>query len=174
MERANFGGLDKLINARKGLGETNLSVAEYLLKRVIDENHTAKITYQVCSALSYLHSHGVVHRDIKPAVRRVFARCKTNLMAEFAQNILVMNTDPLHVKLADFGFAKSTVLHGHLEVRLISRGSNFLRRSDHPKMRRLWWVRLRIWLRKYSLAQVPMTFWWTALRSEPLYSSCKL
>jgi serine/threonine protein kinase len=43
--------------------------------------------WQICSALSYLHSINIMHRDIKP------------------ENIMV---DPitLNVKLIDFGFSK--------------------------------------------------------------------
>jgi serine/threonine protein kinase len=48
------------------------------------------VLYQGLSALTYLHGQTVpiVHRDIKPA------------------NILVKSLEPLHVKLADFGFSR--------------------------------------------------------------------
>ena len=44
-----------------------------------------KITIGICDALDYIHTHGVVHRDMKP------------------ENIMVDDAD--HVKLIDFGIA---------------------------------------------------------------------
>jgi calcium/calmodulin-dependent protein kinase I len=58
-------------------------------RKVFPEREASKIFFQVISALGYLHSMGIVHRDIKP------------------DNLLLTTTsDDAVVKLADFGFAK--------------------------------------------------------------------
>lgn len=49
--------------------------------------HIATLTYNVLSALKYLHSAEVLHRDLKPA------------------NILI--NEDCSVKVADFGLARS-------------------------------------------------------------------
>jgi serine/threonine-protein kinase len=77
-------------------GDTQYIAMEYLeghtleqiISRQLEFNFrlAAKIVYQVCSALSYAHRHGIVHRDIKPA------------------NIMVMEN--FHVKVMDFGIAR--------------------------------------------------------------------
>jgi CHASE2 domain-containing sensor protein/tRNA A-37 threonylcarbamoyl transferase component Bud32 len=60
---------------------------EQIIRRQLELNFkiAAKIVFQVCSALSYAHRHGIVHRDIKPA------------------NIMVLEN--FHVKVMDFGIA---------------------------------------------------------------------
>ncbi|KAJ8518308.1 hypothetical protein ONZ45_g4597 [Pleurotus djamor] len=54
----------------------------------LSEAAAKHITYQMCDALSYIHSEGVAHRDLKP------------------ENILLTNDTPPRVKVADFGLAK--------------------------------------------------------------------
>jgi len=55
----------------------------------LTQDITREAARQVLGGLAYLHEHVVVHRDIKPS------------------NILVFATDPLLVKIADFGYAKN-------------------------------------------------------------------
>lgn len=59
-------------------------------KKLIPIMHTKVYMYQICRALSYIHSLGVCHRDIKP------------------QNLL-LNARTHDVKLCDFGSAKVLV-----------------------------------------------------------------
>jgi serine/threonine protein kinase len=50
----------------------------------------AEYFVQICRALDVAHQQGIVHRDLKPA------------------NIFVVDEEPLHLKLMDFGIAKVT------------------------------------------------------------------
>ncbi|RXW25644.1 hypothetical protein EST38_g233 [Candolleomyces aberdarensis] len=62
---------------------------EYILKRGgLGEDDAKHITYQICDALSYIHSQGITHRDLKP------------------ENVLLTKDEPPVVKVADFGLAK--------------------------------------------------------------------
>lgn len=66
-----------------------------LEKNKLTEDEAKPIFYQIASALSYLHSMGIIHRDIKP------------------ENILVLHElDPLTnipiIKILDFGLSKQT------------------------------------------------------------------
>ncbi|KAK0505371.1 kinase-like domain-containing protein [Armillaria luteobubalina] len=61
------------------------------------EDEAKFIVWQICDALSYLHSFGITHRDIKPA------------------NILLSGHLPPLVKLSDFGLAK--VVDDHTMLR---------------------------------------------------------
>lgn len=58
------------------------------LKGRLSEATAARVMYQICSGLAYMHLNDVCHRDIK------------------CENVLLMSTEPLNVKIADFGFAK--------------------------------------------------------------------
>lgn len=56
--------------------------------RPVPECELLVIMAQLCEALRYLHSHGVTHQDLK------------------CENILVQSIHPMHVQIADFGYAQ--------------------------------------------------------------------
>jgi len=58
------------------------------LKGRLNEPLAARVMYQICSGLAYMHLNDICHRDIK------------------CENVLLMSTEPLNIKIADFGFAK--------------------------------------------------------------------
>ncbi|KAJ4490920.1 Pkinase-domain-containing protein [Lentinula aciculospora] len=63
---------------------------EYILSNSgVSEQTTQHIAYQLCLALSYVHSLGIAHRDLKPEVR-------CDLLG-----------NPPNIKVADFGLAKA-------------------------------------------------------------------
>ncbi|WP_206779434.1 serine/threonine-protein kinase, partial [Frankia sp. EI5c] len=53
-----------------------------------------EVLRQLAAALAFLHGHGVVHRDVKPA------------------NLLVEQVDPIQIRLADYGIARILDLPG--------------------------------------------------------------
>jgi serine/threonine protein kinase len=57
-------------------------------KKKFQENDAAEAVFQMLLALNYIHSHGIVHRDIK------------------LENFLYDFKDSDHLKLIDFGFSK--------------------------------------------------------------------
>ena len=54
----------------------------------IGEDATQVITKQILEGIAYVHNLGISHRDLKP------------------DNILIMQDDPILVKITDFGLAK--------------------------------------------------------------------
>lgn len=55
------------------------------------EREAAKIVFEICLAIEFLHSHDIAHRDLKP------------------ENLLYTSAEPNAIlKLTDFGFAKET------------------------------------------------------------------
>ena len=78
------------------------------LKDVCDKNYRGpvlpalppdeNVLYQIACGLNYIHSKKLVHRDIKP------------------ENILISLTDPVRMKIADFGLSKHTSDRGTFAV----------------------------------------------------------
>lgn len=67
----------------------NGDMFDYLAKwKALPEYEAKHFMYQLLTAVEYLHSQNVVHRDIK------------------AENCLVASAEPLQIKLADFGFSR--------------------------------------------------------------------
>lgn len=59
-----------------------------IYNRNLDRNQIRNIMVQICSALAYLHSKNIMHRDVKP------------------ENVMI-NPATQEIKLIDFGFAKT-------------------------------------------------------------------
>lgn len=60
----------------------------------IDERRVQRLTFDLVSALYYLHSHRILHRDLKP------------------QNILLDRDE--RAKLCDFGLARNMTMETHV------------------------------------------------------------
>ncbi|RBR04170.1 uncharacterized protein FIESC28_11619 [Fusarium coffeatum] len=63
-------------------------IPQSLQPRGFDEQGVVDVLIQISSALIHMHAEGISHRDVKP------------------DNILVLGSRPMHVKLADFGTAR--------------------------------------------------------------------
>ncbi len=66
------------------------SLADRVERGALQPAEVVSIARQTATALAAAHDRGVIHADVTPS------------------NILVMGTDPLHVKLVDFGLAQLT------------------------------------------------------------------
>lgn len=77
-----------------------VTLKDYIaIKKVLAWKEAVRFTMEICSGLSAAHSHGIIHRDIKP------------------QNIIV--TEEGQVKVADFGIARgvsSSTVHANESV----------------------------------------------------------
>jgi serine/threonine protein kinase len=63
------------------------SLADRVSREALQPADVVTIARQLAAALATVHDHGVVHADVTPS------------------NALIINNDPLHVKLIDFGLA---------------------------------------------------------------------
>ncbi|KAI8094833.1 kinase-like domain-containing protein [Gilbertella persicaria] len=57
--------------------------------KFLDEDTTRFIFWQLFTAIKFLHKNNIAHRDLKP------------------ENVLLANRETLHIKVSDFGLAKS-------------------------------------------------------------------
>ena len=71
------------------------SLSQFCRAQPLSFEHTLEYTKQVCSALSYAHSRGVLHRDVKPS----------NIM---------LSSDRRTMKLLDFGTARLLDANGSI------------------------------------------------------------
>ena len=74
----------------------------------------AQVLYQIACGLNYIHSKKLVHRDIKP------------------ENILISLTDPVRMKIADFGLSKDTNTRGTFTVSGIKGTLNWIAPECFP------------------------------------------
>lgn len=76
-----------------------IDLHRYLAYNKLSEGHVQKLCWEILSALYYLHSNRVLHRDLKP------------------QNILLNNFenfDNVEAKLCDFGLARNMTSETYL------------------------------------------------------------
>lgn len=98
LEAVDHPNICQLVESFKDEATINL-VLEYLAggdlldhivsRNGVSEEEARRYTFQLCSALRYLHAKNIAHRDLKP------------------ENILLTDDNPPVVKIADFGLAKA-------------------------------------------------------------------
>ena len=82
----------------------NSGITEEPLENEINENILREVAWQVLKALNYLHSHYIVHKDIKP------------------ENILITEGKQFGIKLIDFGITVN--INGYNEEDIFLTGTN--------------------------------------------------
>lgn len=76
-----------------------IDLHRFMAYNQLSEKQAQKLTWNLLSALYYLHSNRVLHRDLKP------------------QNILLnnyQNVDEIEAKLCDFGLARKMTMETYL------------------------------------------------------------
>eukprot|EP00672_Neobodo_designis_P023517 CAMPEP_0174830346 /NCGR_PEP_ID=MMETSP1114-20130205/2469_1 /TAXON_ID=312471 /ORGANISM="Neobodo designis, Strain CCAP 1951/1" /LENGTH=393 /DNA_ID=CAMNT_0016064141 /DNA_START=131 /DNA_END=1312 /DNA_ORIENTATION=- len=109
LQRVHHENVIRLVNVLRAENKVDLYMAFELMEtdlhatirsKVLQDVHKKFITYQLLRCIRFLHSRQIIHRDLKPA------------------NVL-LNSD-CHVKLADFGLARSlATLQGEQQRRPI-------------------------------------------------------
>lgn len=82
----------------KGGDLEGLLKRQLINKKRLSEQQVAHITIQILTGLNYLHKHGIMHRDMKPA---------NILICDKPNNGNVARNDDIfyQIKISDFGFA---------------------------------------------------------------------
>lgn len=91
-----FETIDHIVVATELAG---IDLHQFMREQRLTEKQVQKLTWNLISALYYLHSQRVLHRDLKP------------------QNILLnnyQNIDEMEAKLCDFGLAKKITSETYL------------------------------------------------------------
>lgn len=97
---------------------------------VVPEDAAIEIATQVLSAVSYMHSINISHRDIKP------------------DNILIAQDEPVIVKVSDFGLAKIAQSGSHLKTfcgTLAYLAPEVLAHKQDPRIRKNYSDKVDIW-----------------------------